>query len=62
MVHGTKGDFVDYRDKARYAARPNWSIDVMPTGALPYFEQIDDFMSLYEGFLDERCRAMSPPA
>jgi pimeloyl-ACP methyl ester carboxylesterase len=62
MVHGTKGDFVDYRDKARYAARANWSFDVMQTGALPYFEQIEDFMSLYDGFLDERCRATSPRA
>jgi pimeloyl-ACP methyl ester carboxylesterase len=62
MVHGTKGDFVDYRDKARYAARGNWSIDVMATGALPYFEQIDDFMNLYDGFLNTRCSAVSPPA
>lgn len=60
MVHGTRGDFVDYRDKPRYVARGNWSIDVMPSGALPYFENIDDFMARYEGFLDTHCRPTTP--
>ena len=38
VLHGTRGDFTDYRGLARYAGRANWHVDVLPTGALPYFE------------------------
>ncbi|MEI7465024.1 MAG: alpha/beta hydrolase [Burkholderiales bacterium] len=51
MVHGVRGDFVDYRHKSAYAGRSNWTFDIMPTGALPYFERCDDFVALYDGFL-----------
>ncbi len=54
MVHGVRGDFVDYRHKSAYAGRTNWTFDVMPTGALPYFERLDEFVSLYDAFLARR--------
>lgn len=54
MVHGVRGDFVDYRHRSAFAQRPNWTFDVMPTGALPYFERCDDFTALYEAFLNRK--------
>ena len=51
MVHGVRGDFVDYRHKSAYAGLPNWTFDVMPTGALPYFERCEEFAALYDAFL-----------
>lgn len=52
MVHGVRGDFVDYSGKRLVEGRPNWTIAIMQTGALPQFEQPDDFQSRYEAFLD----------
>lgn len=54
MVHGVRGDFTDYRHKSAYAGRSNWTFDVMPTGALPYFERRDEFVALYDAFLGRR--------
>ena len=51
MVHGTRGDFQDYSGKGRVAGRPNWTIDVLETGALPQFELLDQFTSRYDVFL-----------
>jgi pimeloyl-ACP methyl ester carboxylesterase len=54
MVHGVRGDFIDYRHKSAYAGHSNWTFDIMPTGALPYFERCDDFVALYDSFLGRR--------
>lgn len=54
MAHGVRGDFTDYRHKSAYAGHSNWTFDVMPTGALPYFERLDEFVSLYDTFLTRR--------
>ena len=54
MVHGVRGDFTDYRHKSAYAERSNWTFDVMPTGALPYFERRDEFVASYDAFLGRR--------
>ena len=51
MVHGVRGDFIDYRHKAAYSHQPRWTFDVMSTGALPYFERLDEFTALYDMFL-----------
>lgn len=51
MVHGQRGDFVDYRGKRYYEGRPNWRFDVLDAGALPYFEQPDTFCARYDAFL-----------
>lgn len=52
-VHGVRGDFTDYRYKQAFMGRPNWTITVLPTGALPYFEMPDEFLLEYESFLSE---------
>jgi pimeloyl-ACP methyl ester carboxylesterase len=54
MVHGVRGDFVDYRHKAAYAHQSHWTFDVMSTGAMPYFERPEEFMQLYNAFLQSR--------
>lgn len=43
MSHGTRGDFVDYRGKQRYAHSDHWRFTVYQSGALPYFEMPDQF-------------------
>ncbi len=54
MVHGVRGDFVDYRYKSAFSQQPHWTFDVMPTGALPYFEDLNHFTALYETFLSAK--------
>ena len=51
MSHGVRGDFTDYRGKAIVEGRPNWRINVFPTGALPYFEVPREFCDAFDGFL-----------
>jgi pimeloyl-ACP methyl ester carboxylesterase len=51
MSHGVRGDFVDYRGKSLVEGRPNWRFDVLPTGALPYFEVPQQFNTAYDAFL-----------
>lgn len=59
VVHGTRGDFTDYRalDLVRHC--PNWQVTVMQAGAMPYFEDIDTFMAAYRAF---EASALSPSA
>lgn len=51
MVHGVRGDFVDYRYQAALACKPNWTFAVLPTGAMPHFEQPEEFCRQYDAFL-----------
>ncbi|MGJ4916389.1 alpha/beta fold hydrolase [Bradyrhizobium oligotrophicum] len=51
MVHGVRGDFVDYHGKHAVEALPNWRIEVMQTGAMPHFEQLDKVVASYDDFL-----------
>jgi pimeloyl-ACP methyl ester carboxylesterase len=51
VTHGVRGDFVDYRGLSRVKDRPEWRVTVYQTGALPYFEQPEQFQADYEGFL-----------
>lgn len=51
LAHGVRGDFVDYRLKSRFARAANWTMDVMPTGAIPYFESQQEFFARYDAFL-----------
>jgi len=51
--HGVRGDFTDYRQLGPVAQRPNWTVDVLQTGALPYFEIPDAFCARYAEFLDQ---------
>ena len=51
MCHGVRGDFVDYKNKSQIEGRPNWTIQVFRTGALPQFEVLDQVVASYDSFL-----------
>jgi len=51
MAHGVRGDFTDYSGKRLVEAKPNWTIDVFQTGALPHFEVPEAFTAAYDRFL-----------
>lgn len=52
VCHGVRGDFVDYGRKREVAGRPNWTVEVLRTGALPQFEQMDQLTRSYNSFVD----------
>lgn len=52
MSHGVRGDFTDYGQKTLLANKPNWRVNVYPTGAMPYFEVTQAFCADYQAFLD----------
>lgn len=51
LVHGTRGDFVDYANAAAVEGKPNWSLRVFQTGAMPHFEVKSAFIEAYESFM-----------
>jgi pimeloyl-ACP methyl ester carboxylesterase len=51
LVHGVRGDFVDYTHAATVDERPNWARQVFQTGALPHFERPDDLIAAYDAFM-----------
>jgi len=53
MSHGVRGDFVDYRGKARFATQANWQFTIFDSGALPYFEYPQDFAEKMLAFMAE---------
>ena len=53
VVHGTRGDFTDYRALNLVRDRPNWQVTVLQAGAMPYFEDIGAFMASYRAFLTQ---------
>lgn len=50
LIHGTRGDFVNYVGAERLRQTARWTIHAMQTGALPYFENLAGFVALYEDF------------
>lgn len=50
MVHGTRGDFVDYSGAEAFKRLPHWQVHELPTGALPHFERLEDFVRSYDAF------------
>jgi pimeloyl-ACP methyl ester carboxylesterase len=53
MIHGNRGDFVDFRNKGRVENLPNWTVVEYSTGALPHFENLNVFVEQYDAFLQE---------
>lgn len=51
LVHGVRGDFVDYRLKRLFENNPDWEFSVRNTGALPWFEEPAAFIADYRAFL-----------
>ena len=50
MVHGERGDFVDYSGAGAFKGSPNWEVHQLPTGALPHFERLEQFVRSYDAF------------
>ncbi|TDQ82922.1 pimeloyl-ACP methyl ester carboxylesterase [Dongia mobilis] len=50
MLHGTRGDFVDYSGAPAFKDRPGWEIHILETGALPHFERLEVFAHAYDAF------------
>jgi hypothetical protein len=48
VVHGTRGDFVNYKGLREFSGNPRWTVEVLPTGALPHFEMLAEFLERYE--------------
>lgn len=51
VSHGIRGDFRDFRGLDIVKDRPNWSVTVFETGAMPYFEQPERFCAAFDDFL-----------
>jgi pimeloyl-ACP methyl ester carboxylesterase len=51
MLHGERGDFVDYRLAPRVAGRANWRVETLPTGAFPHFERPEAVTAAYDAFV-----------
>lgn len=60
MIHGVRGDFVNYTGKTEVEGRVNWTIDVFETGAMPHFELQDQFVQSYDSFLTRASASNSP--
>lgn len=62
LVHGIRGDFVDYDNTSRFEGRRNWSQQVFPTGAMPHFEMAEAFVESYEAFMAQAATAQTAMA
>lgn len=51
LAHGVRGDFTDYGGVDKVQTKGNWTVDTFQTGALPHFEQPDEFFQAYDTFL-----------
>jgi pimeloyl-ACP methyl ester carboxylesterase len=58
--HGVRGDFVDYKRKDTVEGKPNWTLTIFQTGAMPHFEVPDEFMRSYDEFLGRAAIAAVP--
>ncbi len=54
LVHGTRGDFTDYRYAPVLAREAGWTVRAMPAGALPYFEDLAGFAAIHASWARER--------
>jgi pimeloyl-ACP methyl ester carboxylesterase len=52
-VHGSRGDFVDYRYETEVEFKPNWSLDEFFTGAFPHFEDLPAVAKSYDRFQNQ---------
>jgi pimeloyl-ACP methyl ester carboxylesterase len=51
VVHGTRGDFTDYHGLPLPGVQRPWQVHVMQhAGALPYFERLPEFLSVWRRF------------
>jgi pimeloyl-ACP methyl ester carboxylesterase len=50
----TKGDFADFSEVDWVRSRPNWTVVTFDAGALPHFEQPEEFVARYREFLSAK--------
>lgn len=54
VLHGTRGDFTDYRALPLPGCRSAWTVQVMQhCGAMPYFERLDELMTAWRGLIQQ---------
>jgi pimeloyl-ACP methyl ester carboxylesterase len=51
VVHGTRGDFTDYKMLNIVSSQPNWQVLVLEAGAMPYFEVQQAYFAKQDTFL-----------
>lgn len=50
VVHGTRGDFTNYKNLSIVSSQPNWQVQVLQTGAMPYFELLRAYVAAQDAF------------
>ncbi|MFO1468649.1 MAG: alpha/beta hydrolase [Steroidobacteraceae bacterium] len=60
LVHGTRGAYARYAGLARLADRRNWTVQTLPTGAMPWFEMPEEFIRRYDAWLEGVCQTAFP--
>ena len=50
VVHGTRGDFTNYKNLNIFSSQPNWQVQVLQTGAMPYFEAPQAYIAFQDAF------------
>jgi pimeloyl-ACP methyl ester carboxylesterase len=58
-IHGVRGDFTNYRALPLVASRANWTVEVLPTGAMPHLEMPLEFMQRYDGWIAAQASALA---
>jgi pimeloyl-ACP methyl ester carboxylesterase len=53
MIHGCKGEFAKVDGLERFAPSRSWSIESIDAGAMPYFEQPEEFGRRYDRFISK---------
>ncbi|MBB1074047.1 alpha/beta hydrolase [Rhodoferax sp. 4810] len=51
VIHGTRGDFTNYKMLDIVSGKPNWQVQVLETGAMPYFEVPQAYFAIQDRFL-----------
>jgi pimeloyl-ACP methyl ester carboxylesterase len=57
MIHGCKGEFAKVPGLEGFSPSRSWSIESIDAGAMPYFEQPEEFGRRYDRFLAQLQRA-----
>jgi pimeloyl-ACP methyl ester carboxylesterase len=51
VIHGVRGDFTNYKMLTMVSGKPNWHVQVLETGAMPYFEVPQEYFAIQDRFL-----------
>ncbi len=56
LAHGVRGAFARFDGKDALRDRPNWTVDVFDSGAMPQFECPEALLARYDAFIGHRLR------